>query len=66
MKTTPSSFILLALVALLSAEPAPAAKPAGVGRATSVLPFIADDYPRALEEARQRKLPIFIEAWAPW
>lgn len=31
-----------------------------------VLPFIEDDYPRALEVARQRKLPIFIEAWAPW
>lgn len=31
-----------------------------------VLPFIADDYPRALAEARARKLPIFVEAWAPW
>ena len=24
------------------------------------------DYPRALQEARSRKLPLFIEAWAPW
>ena len=31
-----------------------------------VLPFIQDDYPRALAEARARKVPIFIEAWAPW
>ena len=30
------------------------------------LPFIEDDYPRALSEARSRKLPIFAEAWAPW
>jgi endonuclease YncB( thermonuclease family) len=30
------------------------------------LPFIQDDYPRALAEARSRKLPLFIEAWAPW
>jgi hypothetical protein len=30
------------------------------------LPFIEDDYPRALAEARKRKLPLFIEAWAPW
>ena len=30
------------------------------------LPFINDNYPRALEEARARKLPLFIEAWAPW
>jgi len=34
--------------------------------AREVLPFIADDYPRALSEARSRKLPIFVEAWAPW
>ena len=30
------------------------------------LPFINDDYPRALAEARSKKLPLFIEAWAPW
>ena len=31
-----------------------------------VLPFIEDDYPRALELARRCKLPIFIDSWAPW
>ncbi len=30
------------------------------------LPFLADDYPRALAEARARELPLFIETWAPW
>jgi hypothetical protein len=30
------------------------------------LRFIADDYPRALAEAKQRKLPVFVEVWAPW
>jgi hypothetical protein len=30
------------------------------------LPFIADDYPKALAEARAQKLPLFVEAWAPW
>lgn len=34
--------------------------------AEEALPFIADDYGKALEEARTKKLPIFIEAWAPW
>ena len=34
--------------------------------AASNLPFVEDDYPRALAEARARKLPLFIEAWAPW
>jgi hypothetical protein len=27
---------------------------------------IADDYPRALAVARERGMPIFIDAWAPW
>ncbi|HUL77257.1 MAG TPA: hypothetical protein VL691_08340 [Vicinamibacteria bacterium] len=31
-----------------------------------VLPFVADDYGKALAEARAQKLPLFIEAWAPW
>jgi hypothetical protein len=30
------------------------------------LPFIDDDYSRALAEARARHVPIFLEAWAPW
>jgi tetratricopeptide (TPR) repeat protein len=30
------------------------------------LPFIDDDYPKALAEARARNLPLFVEAWAPW
>jgi hypothetical protein len=33
---------------------------------TKVVPFIADDYTRAVAEARARKVPIFIESWAPW
>jgi len=31
-----------------------------------VLPFIEDDYGKALSEARAKELPLFIEAWAPW
>ena len=30
------------------------------------LPFIEDDYPRALAEAKQRGLPLFVDVWAPW
>jgi hypothetical protein len=48
----------LAAAASLAAAPAPGTR--------SVLPWIANDYPRALKEARARKLPIFVEAWAPW
>jgi hypothetical protein len=34
--------------------------------ATAGLPFIADNYGKALAEAKQRKLPIFVEVSAPW
>jgi hypothetical protein len=37
-----------------------------VSAVKSVLPFIEDDYPAAVSQARAKKLPIFIEAWAPW
>jgi hypothetical protein len=32
----------------------------------AALPFIDDDYPRALAEAKARNVPLFIETWAPW
>lgn len=35
-------------------------------RETNSLPFIPDNYPKALAEAQSRKLPLFVEAWAPW
>ena len=34
--------------------------------AASVLPWIDDDYARALSEAKRKKIPIFAELWAPW
>ena len=49
----------LALVLALTASPATTVR-------HGALTFISDDYPRALAEARQRKLPLFVEAWAPW
>ena len=48
---------MLATAALLLAL-APAHKAA--------LPFIDDDYGRALAEAKAKNLPLFIEMWAPW
>ena len=30
------------------------------------LPFIENDYPRALAQAKQRHVPLFVDAWAPW
>jgi hypothetical protein len=39
---------------------------AGAPSAAPVLPFIEDDYEKALALAKKEKLPIFVEAWAPW
>jgi hypothetical protein len=59
--------IWLPVALLLAAAPdAAAAKPAPAQAAHEVLPFIDDDYPRALAEARRQDRPIFAEAWAPW
>jgi hypothetical protein len=30
------------------------------------LSWIKDNYSKALAEAKQRKLPMFVEVWAPW
>jgi hypothetical protein len=56
---------LLALAAGASSVP-PSATSRGSGAAERVLPWIEDDYSRALAQARTRKLPIFVESWAPW
>jgi hypothetical protein len=44
--------------ACATARPAPAPH--------EVLPFIEDDYGRALAEAKAKQLPLFVDAWAPW
>jgi thioredoxin-like negative regulator of GroEL len=52
----------LQLSLLLLAAPHPAA----AASSNEVLPFIADDYGKALAEARARHLPLFIDVWTPW
>jgi hypothetical protein len=53
----------LALAAALFATPASAAP---LDKESRALPFISNDYAKALREARARALPLFVEAWAPW
>jgi len=48
----------LLLAALLAAAPAAAPAPG--------LPWIEDDWGRALAEARARDLPLVVDVWAPW
>ena len=49
--------LFLAATAIpLAAAPAP----------REVLPFVEDNYPLALKQARAKNLPLFVDAWAPW
>lgn len=61
-------FVLaLALGALLPAVRAsaiPAKAPAAGPK--SALPWIEDDWSKAVATAKARKVPIFVESWAPW
>ena len=34
--------------------------------AKEVLPFIDNDYTKALAEAKRKNVPLFVDAWAPW
>lgn len=47
----------LLLILLLTAVPA---------LAKEVLPFIDNDYSKALAEAKRKNVPVFVDAWAPW
>ena len=58
--------LLLALPLAAHAAPAPKPKPAKAAVWKPAVPFIEDDFGRALALAKERKLPVFIEGWAPW
>ena len=61
--------VLLAGAPAARAAPRPAARPAARAKVAAwhpVVPFIEDDFGRALALAKARKLPVFIEGWAPW
>jgi len=47
----------LLILFLLAAVPA-------IGK--EALPFIDNDYSKALAEAKKKNVPIFVDAWAPW
>jgi hypothetical protein len=67
MKITPA-VLLLSLLGAASATAATRQPGAAAQSATfrTVVPFLHDDYARAVAEARARKVPLFVEAWAPW
>ena len=49
----------LLAVALLVASAAPVF-------AKEVLPFVEDDFAKAVAQGKAKKQPIFVDAWAPW
>src|SRR5260370_26715666 len=55
------AFLTLVLVAV---SPLYAASESTVPK--QVLPFIEDDYARALAQTRHERRPLFVDAWAPW
>ena len=57
MTGTRPALLGLALLGMVAAAP---------HSGTSALPFIHDDYPKALAEAKARNVPIFIETSARW
>jgi hypothetical protein len=50
--------LLSALLILLAA--------CAVGTSAANIPFLQDDFAKARAEAIKRKLPVFVECWAPW
>jgi hypothetical protein len=39
---------------------------APVARATPALPFIENDFDKAMASAKAQQRPVFVEVWAPW
>ena len=59
----PASGLASTAPAAKAASPAAASEPAG---RPTVFPFIHDDYAKAVATAKANKVPIFVDAGAPW
>jgi hypothetical protein len=49
--------LFIPLFLLAASFPAPAKE---------VLPFIENDYAKAVAQGKAKNLPVFVDAWAPW
>jgi hypothetical protein len=59
VKSSPCLPLLLAAslsTASLAAQPG----------AKEALPFLENDYPAALAQAKSKGVPVFVDVWAPW
>jgi hypothetical protein len=49
------------MMLLLTAIP-----PLAQAAAKEAVPFIENDYSKAVAQAKAKNLPLFVDAWAPW
>jgi hypothetical protein len=64
MRTHLASLLVVGLLACTASRTsAPGTAAAHEG---APLPFIEDDYARALSEAKAKGVPLFVDTWAPW
>jgi thiol-disulfide isomerase/thioredoxin len=60
------SALILLLVAACAGPSANAPPVTSAAETKEALPFIHDDWPRALAQGKREKKLVFVDAWAPW
>ncbi|MBI5169291.1 MAG: thioredoxin family protein [Candidatus Eisenbacteria bacterium] len=58
--------MLLTTAAPVSSAPAAHSAPAAPSAPSAPVRWLHDDYARAVAIARERKVPLFVDIWAPW
>jgi hypothetical protein len=66
MRLHVTSLLVVGLLACTAARTSTMSEPSAPRHGKAALPFIEDDYPRALAEAKTKGLPLFVDTWAPW
>jgi thioredoxin-like negative regulator of GroEL len=67
VRTLGVAWLCLAVAPACAGSPPPAQLPAPLSEAAEPpISFVENDYGRALADARARKLPLFVDAWASW
>lgn len=65
MRTHVASLLVVGLLAC-TASRTNAPEASAAAQEGAPLPFIEDDYARALAEAQAKGVPLFVDTWAPW
>jgi hypothetical protein len=65
MRTHVASLFVVGLLACTASRTSAPEASAAAHQGAS-LPFIDDDYDRALAEAKTQGVPLFVDTWAPW